>query len=223
MEAVILNSAGGITGGDSFDIEARAGTGSRLTLTTQAAERAYRAQPGEVGRVATRLRVENSARLDWLPQELILYQGGNLERRLDIALSGDAQLLMVEPVIFGRRAMGEHLSDARLSDRIRITRDGAPLYLDGAVLEGDLTRKLALPAIGNNAGAMASVVYVAPDATTHLAPIRSTLPESCGVSLLAEDTLVLRCLATDGFLLRRALLPVLDRLTDNTLPICWRL
>ena len=223
LEAIVINTAGGITGGDRFRIDAGAGAGSHLTLTTQAAERAYRAQPGETGRVSTRLSVAEGARIDWLPQELILFEGATLERRLEVDLAPDARLLLVEPVIFGRRAMGERLHDLRFNDRIAVNRDGKPIYRDGLQLSGDLVHTTARPATGGGAGAMACLVYVASDAEAHLAPIRAALPETGGASLIGADILVLRLLAPDGFALRRTLLPVLDRLTDNTLPASWRL
>ncbi len=84
---ILVNTAGGITGGDQFDLDISLQTGAQLTLTTQAAERAYRAQPGEVGQVTSRLSVQTGAALKWLPQELILFDRCALNRRLDIACS----------------------------------------------------------------------------------------------------------------------------------------
>src|SRR5947209_16279907 len=43
LSGVFVNTAGGIAGGDRFDIEIAAGKGSRLTLTSAAAEKVYRA------------------------------------------------------------------------------------------------------------------------------------------------------------------------------------
>lgn len=130
---------------------------------------------------------------------------------------------MVEPVIFGRAAMGETLTQAAFRDRIEVNRAGRPLYRDGVALGGNLARRLAAPATGSGMGAMASLLYVAPDAGAHLAPVRAALPDTGGASLLGPDVLALRLLATDGHALRRALLPVLDRLTGHTLPVSWRL
>lgn len=223
LEAIQINTAGGVTGGDRFRTEAHVGDHSRLTVTTQAAERAYRAQPGEIGHLTTRLSVGAGGRLDWLPQELILFQGSALSRRLEIDLAQDATLLMVEPVIFGRRAMGEKVSDAFWSDRISVDRSGRPLYRDGVRLSGDLAAGLSSPATGDGAGAMASLLYVAPDAALHLSGVRLALAASGGASLLADDVLAMRCLAADGFRLRRVLLPILDLLSGNTLPASWRL
>jgi len=223
VEAVIVNTAGGLTGGDLIEISARAQPGSALTMTTQAAERAYRAQPGEIARVRTHIDVRPAARLNWLPQELILFDRSALDRRLAIDLADDARLLMVEPMVFGRAAMGELLSEVSFNDRIRVSRGGQPLYLDGMSLSADVTSHLARPAIASGAGAMASMVYVAPDAAAQLDQVRALLPDTAGASLLRSDMVVLRLLAADGFEMRRSLIPILDLLSQNTLPTSWRL
>lgn len=223
LQCIVVNSAGGITGGDRFELQAEAGEGTRLILTTQAAERAYRAQPGPRGRVRTCLTVAQGARLDWLPQELILFEGCALDRRLTIELDAGARLLMVEPVVFGRAAAGERLGHAAFRDRIAVNRAGHPLYRDGIRLEGDLDAAMATPATAAGMRAMASLLYVAPDAEAHLAPLRQMLPETGGASLLAPDVLALRLLAPDSHALRIHLLPALDRLTGDALPTSWRL
>ena len=223
IEAILVNTAGGITGGDRFSLQIEALKGAVLTVTTQAAERAYRAQSGEVGRVHTRLTVHDGAFLKWLPQELILFDRSALRRSLEIDLGAQARLLMVEPVIFGRAAMPEVLRDVMFQDRIRITRAGQPLYIDGMDLRGDAATHLARPAIANGAGAMASIVMVDLNAQNHLKSLRALLPETAGASMLAEDVLVIRHLAADSFELRRRLIPVLNHLTKNTLPTSWRL
>ncbi|OLS52208.1 urease accessory protein UreD [Rhodovulum sulfidophilum] len=220
LEAVLVNTAGGITGGDRFSCSLQAEAGSHLRLTTQAAERAYRAQPGETGRVANRLTVAAGARLDWLPQETILFEGCRLERSLVAELAPGARLLLVEPLVFGRALMGESLHAARFRDRIEIRREGVPLYLDALRFEGDVAAQLARPAVAEGAGALASLVLVAPDAAAHLAPLRAILPAMGGASLLAEDVLALRLLAPDSYHLRKVLIPVLSRLTQ-ALPRSW--
>jgi urease accessory protein len=223
IEAILVNTAGGITGGDDYRLAMTVQENAALTLTTQAAERAYRAQPGEIGQVTTTLSVENGARLNWLPQELILFERCGLHRRLSINLDPGAQLLMVEPVVFGRALMNEDLRDVHFHDRISINRDARPLYVDGMRLDGDAARHLGHRAIADGAGAMASVVLVRADAEAPLAHIRAALPDTAGASLIAHDTLVIRLLAADSFELRRTLIPILNHLSDNTLPTSWRL
>ncbi len=220
LEAIVINTAGGLTGGDRVSLNAVAETGAHVSLTTQAAERAYRSAEGYA--VAnSHLTVEAGAQLSWLPQELILFEGAALRRNLRIELASDTQLLMVEPVVFGRAAMGERLHHVSFHDRIEISRNGAPLYRDAVQLDGDLVAQMARLARG--AGAMASLVFVAPDAERHLNAVRAMLPETGGASLLQPDLLAIRLVADDSFELRCALLPILDRLSGDTLPTSWRL
>ncbi|WP_298430896.1 urease accessory protein UreD [uncultured Jannaschia sp.] len=220
-QAVIVNTAGGVTGGDRFTLNATVEQDARLVLTTQAAERAYRAQPGAPGWIRNRLSVAGGGALDWLPQETILFEGSNLERDTRIDLDADARLLFVEPLIFGRRAMGETLTDLRFRDRVDIHRDGVPLFLDAAGFDGDAEAHLDRPHIAGGARAIALIVVVAPEAETHLAPLRAMLPATAGASLIGPDLLVARILAPDGFALRAALMPILRRLSGAPLPRPW--
>ncbi len=222
LEAIMINTSGGLTGGDRFSTDVAAGPGCDVVLTTQAAERAYRSS-GCTARVESRLTVGENARMCWLPQELIVFEGSALKRRLRIELDETGRLLMVEPVIFGRRAMGERLGQIALHDQIDIRRDGQPLYLDHIRLDGDAERQLSANAIAGGAAAMASAVFVAPEAEARLDRVRSLLPDTGGASLIAPGVLVLRLLAKDGFLLRRALVPILEILKGAPLPRSWSL
>lgn len=221
VEAVLINTAGGITGGDRFEIAAAAAAGTALSLTTQTAERAYRAQPGETGHLTTTLRVSRDACLHWLPQETILFNGSALVRKLRIDLEPGARLLVAEPLIFGRTEMGETVKTALFSDCIEVRRDDQPLFIDRTAFTGDIAAHLARPHVANGARAMALIVYIAPDAEARLGRLRSLLPEIAGASLIGTDVLVARCLAADGYDLRETLLPALKFLSDAELPKCW--
>ncbi len=221
LQAVLVNTAGGVTGGDRFETNAHAASGTHLTLTTQACERAYRAQPDQSGQIRTRLSVSDGARLNWLPQETILFNGCALDRRLSVDLTHGAELLLVEPLIFGREAMGEVLLTAQLNDRIDIRRAGLPLYLDALHLDGDVQALMQRRFVGGDARAVANVVFVSHRAEAQLDPVREMLPDTAGASLLRPDVLVLRLLAPDGFDLRRTLIPILTRLNGHPLPRCW--
>ncbi len=222
LEAIVINTSGGLTGGDAMTIRATALEDASLTLTTQAAERGYKSALG-TAHVRTHLTAAQNATLRWLPQELILYDAAALDRRLDIDLDAQARLLLVEPIIFGRTAMGEVLATCELRDRIMIRVGGSPYYADGATLSGAFAPHQMQRAGLNGAAAMASVVYRAPDAEAHLDPVRALLTETGGASLLSGDLLVVRLVAPGAMELRRSLIPVLDRLSQNTLPKSWRL
>lgn len=223
VEAVLVNTAGGITGGDRFRIAAESTPGGALTLTTQAAERAYRAQPGECGQLTTTLRVGRDGRLQWLPQETILFNGSALSRKIRVDLAPGASLLLAEPLIFGRTEMGEVVSDARFRDCIDIRRYGQPLFLDRMAFWGDIAAHLDRPHVARGARAMALIVYVDSEASLRLNRLRAMLPETAGASLIGADVLVARFLAADGYELRQTLLPTLTFLSDADLPKCWTL
>jgi urease accessory protein len=220
---VYVNTAGGITGGDRFVIEGLATADSRMTLTTQAAERIYRAKGSEVGSLATHLNVEANARLDWLPQETILYNHCALRRNLRIDIATGATTLMVEPLVFGRITMGERLRQIQFTDNVRVYRDGNLVFADATRLIGDAYTQLSSAFTAAGMGAGASILYAAPDADLYLSHMRDLAPELGGVSLIRPGILFARILAPDSYELRKSLIPMIERLRGADLPKTWTL
>ena len=219
-EAVLINSAGGLTGGDRLDWAAEVSDGGRLALTTQACEKIYRARDGEAS-VATTLTVGADARLDWLPQETILFDGGALTRRLDADLAARARLLAVEAVVLGRTAMKETVRAGALRDRWRIHRDGRLAFADDLRLKGSIADVAARAPMLAGARAFASLLLVADDAIRFLEPLRACLGRLGGASAF-DGKLFARMAAPDGFALRRVLVPALSILRDGApLPRVW--
>ena len=128
-EAVLLNTAGGLTGGDRMNLDVTLGARAEATLTTAAAEKIYRARDGDAT-IGVKLALGAGARLAWLPQATILFDGSRLDRRTDVQLAGDARFLGVEFLIFGRQAMGEDVHLGACRDAWRIRRDGALVFAD---------------------------------------------------------------------------------------------
>jgi urease accessory protein len=223
LEAVLINTAGGVTGGDRFSTSVTAHENARINVTTQAAERIYRAPSSDAGQMINQIEVAKGAQLFWLPQETILFEGARLRRSLDVKIDPDATFLMVEPLVFGREASGETLDACSIQDRVSISSQGSPLYLDHIKLDGDLTGQLARAAVANGERAMASVILVHPHAKQMLPACRDMLPQTAGASLPSETVLVVRLLARDSFELRNDLLPILKLLTNDTVPKNWRL
>jgi hypothetical protein len=86
LEAVLINTSGGVTGGDTLSWTLEAGPMTQAVVTTQACERIYKST-GEAGLQNSVIRVANGASLFWLPQETILFDGGRFRRTLDVALT----------------------------------------------------------------------------------------------------------------------------------------
>ena len=223
IEAVIINTAGGVTGGDKFSTSITAGETAQISITTQAAERIYRAPDANAGVMKAKLRVKEHGQLYWLPQETILFDRCRLQRRLDVDVHYTSKFLMLEALVFGRQASGEELRSCFIKDTVNITSAGKPLYLDSVMIDGDISAILQRAAIANGARALASIVLVDPAAKQMLGEVRALLPPTGGASLLADTVLVIRLLAEDSFALRQILLPVLNHLTDNAVPKNWKL
>ena len=223
IETVIINTAGGVTSGDKFTTTITAHENSQISITTQAAERIYRARDTLVGEIQTSLCLQKNAQLYWLPQETILFDGARLKRRLDVDLHSSAKFLMVEPLVFGREASGEKLLSGMLDDRVSISSNGQPIYIDRIKLKDNITDQLMRPALANNSHAVVSIVLAKPNAKLLLEPVRALLPQKAGASILNDNILVVRMLAQDSHEMRTATFPILTLLTHNTVPKNWRL
>src|SRR5436190_1323961 len=162
LSAVFVNTAGGIASGDRFDIDIAAGEATRLTLTTAAAEKVYRAA-GPAAQLNIALKAGAGAHLAWLPQETILFDRARIIRRIDIDLAEDASLLLCEIVIFGRAAMGEKMLHGEFVDRWRLRRGGKLVFAETVRLDGDIGAKLARPAVANGGVAIGTALIVPGD------------------------------------------------------------
>lgn len=226
LEAVLINTAGGLTGDDHMQWTAEIAPGGRAVLTTQACERIYRSIGGPA-RVETKLSVGANAHLDWLPQETIMFASSQLDRRIDIDLGPGASLTAVEAFLLGRDAMGEIALDARLRDNWRIRRNGRLLHAEATRLDGTLSERDGLSLLAGKR-AFATVLHVAPDADAcarRLAALRSLLPDDGRIAASANgERLVVRALAQTGLALRRLIVPILAELSGaGTLPRLWHL
>jgi urease accessory protein len=227
LTAALINTAGGLAGGDRFEWGVELDDDARCTVVTQACEKVYRAD-GEAATVSVALKLGRGARLDWLPQETILFDGARLDRTFEIHVADGARLLAVEAVLLGRRAMGEHTPFVHLRDRWRVWKAEDLIFadevrLDQTPLDQNLRSGAALL---NGAGAYASVLYVGDDHADRAATMRDLMDAGRdhvqGGASAFEGKLFCRMLARDGLALRKVLLPVLEALRDGEpLPRLW--
>ena len=220
LEAVIVNTGGGMTGGDRFSIELTVGEGASLIAGTAAAEKIYRSSGADAD-MDVRLTLEPNARLAWLPQETILFDRARLKRRIDIDLADGASLIMAEAVIFGRAAMDEAMEQGFFTDAWRIRRGGKLIYADTARLDGAIAGKMAERAVTNGGIAIATVL-VAPGGETALEQVRALSETFSGeVGISAWNGLaVARLCAKDGAALRHDLIAALAAL-GTPVPRLW--
>jgi urease accessory protein len=221
LSAVFVNTAGGIAGGDHFGIDIAAGEGARLTLTTAAAEKIYRADSSPA-QLDISLKAAAGAHLGWLPQETILFDRARVSRRIDIDLADSASLLLCEIVVFGRAAMGERMQSGEFVDRWRVRRGGRLVFAETIRLDGDIGSKLASPAIAKGGAAIGTALIVPGDEA--LVERIRTLSESFGgeVGISSWNGFAIaRFCAQDAARLRADMMAVLGRASGAALPRLW--
>ena len=221
LSAVFVNTAGGVAGGDRFDIAIAAGEGARLTLTTAAAEKIYRAtsKPAELN---ISLRAEDGAHLAWLPQETILFDRARVTRRIDIDLAEAASLLLCEIVVFGRSAMGEVMRHGEFVDRWRVRRAGRLVFAETVRLDGNIGEKLAKSAIVRGGVAIGTALIVPGDEALieRIRAASECFGGEVGISAWNGFAIARFC-AQDAARLRADVMAVLARASGRALPRLW--
>ena len=219
LSGVFVNTAGGVAGGDRFDIEISAADAARLTLTTAAAEKVYRA-PGAPAQLNIALKAAG-AHLAWLPQETILFDRARVHRRFDIELDEAASLLLCEIVVFGRTAMGERMEQGEFVDRWRLSRGGRLVFAETVRLDGDIGAKLGRSAIAKGGAAIGTALIVPGDEAL-IEKIREASDSFSGeVGISAWNGFAMaRFCAQDAARLRADMMAVLAH-TGAALPRLW--
>ena len=220
LSAVFVNTAGGVAGGDRFDIDIAAGERARLTLTTAAAEKIYRAEssPAELN---ISLKAAAGAHLCWVPQETILFDRARVSRKIDIDLAESASLVLCEIVVFGRAAMGERMQKGEFVDRWRVRRGGRLVFAETIRLDGDIGGRLAKSAIAKGAAAIGTALIVPGDEALveRIRTLSGSFGGEVGISAWNGFAMVRFC-AQDAARLRADMIAVLGS-SGSALPRIW--
>ena len=226
FEAVLINTAGGLTGGDRLDWSVGIGAGASAAVTTQTCEKVYRASYG-IAKVGCRMSVGEGGRLAWLPQETIVFDNSAFRRTIEVDLATDAEALIVEATVLGRRAMGEGVVQARFADRWRVRREGRLIHAEDFAIGPDAGRQLAAPPALGRASCVATVLVLAEDAERQLDAVRTIIGDAGGASawtVAGSGKLLARLIADDSYQLRKRLIPLIELLNGRAgLPKVWTL
>jgi urease accessory protein len=222
LEALQVNTGGGIAGGDRVETRYELGAGADLVHTTSSAERVYRS-PGAPARLDVCLALASGSRLDWLPQQTIVYAGARLERSIEVDMTEDSRLLMVEAMTFGRPSSVEGVAPVGLNDQWRVRRGSRLVFAEAVRLSGELAEALARPAVAGSARASALVLLLAADAADLVEPLRSVIESDlCETGVSAWDgLLVARTLARRPGDLISTLARAIPLLSGRAMPRVW--
>lgn len=225
VDAVLINTSGGLTGGDVVSVEVKLSEGAQATVTTPGCERIYRSL-GTMAVIHHSLDVGRGARLDWLPQETILFDQSRLQRRVEVQLCGDAEVTIAEAILFGRTAMGETVRSGFLRDFWTIHHDGRIVLADATRVSEPFAQTLLEPTVLRGYLGVACVVHVGKHLEAKRDALRAAFSNSegcrAGVSMV-NGALLARIVAPNGRALRNVLVRAIDGVRDRRpLPRNWQ-
>jgi len=215
-EAVLINTAGGIAGGDRLQFAVTARPNASIAVTSQAAEKIYRALD-EPARIVTLLKACEAAKLAWLPQETIVFNRGRLSRETEIDVSSGAELLALEWLVLGRAALGEEVVGGHISESWRVKKDGRLIWADGFRATDETFPHLHRKALLSNCKAVATLIYFGPQLDARLGFLRdivASLECHCAATSVG-GLIIVRFAAKVSSDLRRALQSMLQQFSEE--------
>jgi urease accessory protein len=218
-EAVLVNTSGGVAGGDRLQTDVMAIEDASIAVTTQAAEKVYRAIH-ESAHITTTLRARDSAKLAWLPQETIVFNRARVRRRTQIEVSSAAELLALEWLVLGRAAHGEKISSGEITDNWRVMKDGRLIWADSFRATDDVFPHLSRKALLSDCTALATLLYFGPNLDERLRFLRdlaSSFECQCAATLVG-GLMVVRFAARVSCDLRAALRDMLQQFGNQLGP-----
>jgi urease accessory protein len=218
QEAVFVNTSGGIAGGDHLECSVTAMDNASIAVTTQAAEKVYRAINAPAY-ITTTLKARDAAKLAWLPQETIVFNRARVCRRTQIEVTSGSELLALEWLVLGRAAHGERVSAGEITDSWRVMKDGRLVWADSFRVTDDVFPHVCRKALLSDCTALATLLYFGPDLGERLQFLRdlaASLECQCAATLVG-GLMVVRFAAKVSCDLRAALRNVLQQFS-NQLP-----
>jgi urease accessory protein len=170
-EAVLVNTSGGVAGGDRLETNVTAMEDASIAVTTQAAEKVYRALK-ESAHILTTLKTRDTAKLAWLPQETIVFNRARVSRETHLEVTSGTELLALEWLVLGRAAHGEKLSAGTITDRWRVVKDGRLVWADSFRITDEVVPHLCRKALLSGCTAVATLVYFGTELGANLKLVR---------------------------------------------------
>lgn len=223
-EAVLVNTAGGLTGGDIFDAKLRADGDTHLTVSTQTAERVYCALGPQAAKITIDMELCGKASLHWLPQETILFDGAGFSRHLKVEMDDAASFLASEMMVFGRTAMHETVRQGNISDQWRISRDGRLIHAEALRLDGHIDEKLLQPASADGGVCVTTTLYVSRDAEAKADAVRSFFKNHDDVRTAVsawDGKLVIRSVCGNTARLKKLMAQFIEQFRNIANPRVW--
>lgn len=225
-EAVLINTAGGYTGGDYCKLKIEVDKDSKVLISGQAAEKVYKCIDGKV-KIINQIYLGEKSKFLWLPQELIMFNESRIKRCNTINLSQSSMFFGVESVVFGRHKMGEKVYEGMFDERWKIILNNKLIFSDFSFIDGDINQKIKNPAILDGSNSMSSIIFYKNNMGNLLDKIRNSivdLPCETGVSMILNNLMVFRLVSKNSRILKEAISKIFYLIfPDLELPKTWRI
>jgi urease accessory protein len=222
-ELVLVNTAGGLTSGDNFFYNIDIINKSKIFVTTQTAERVYKGI-NDNAEIKVTLSVDDTSDLFWIPQELILFNNCNLNRKIEVNLKSNSNFLLAESTIFGRTAMGEFLEKGFFKDNWKIYLNEKLIHAEALSLTGNIKDKLSSIASTDNGVAICNIFISGKNFLSKEDLLIKTLKNS-EIILSSHskwnDKMLIRIVSKDAFELKLIKKKLISYLSDKNLPKVW--
>jgi urease accessory protein len=218
--AVILHPPAGVAAGDTLDIDVDVEAGAHAVIATPGATKWYKSL-GRAASQTVRIAVGENARLDWLPQENIVFDDARPRIATAVSVKTGGSAIGWDALVLGRQASGERWSRGTLQLDTRILCEDVPLWIEQSQCDADSPLRGALPAL-DDLNVMGTLWAVGAGATQALAEaLAEELPHTpalrAGVTCLSNGShtmLLLRALGTDMEAVRHLMVASWTRLRE---------
>ena len=222
-ELVLINTTGGITCNDKIEINALIEK-SELSICTQAAEKIY-AGIGDPAKVEININLNNSS-LYWLPKELILFNNSKLDRKININLLNNSNLIFCETSIFGRKAMSEQINNLSFFDQWKININSSLKHFEAINIKESINDNFNNNYSFANKSSL-STILIFGEIINQIEPelrniIKNIENHYCEMTKF-DDKIIIRSLADDNYDLKKTLNYIMKNIIYDKLPKSWDL
>jgi urease accessory protein len=178
---VLVHPPGGLVGGDMLDIHVTVGPGAHGLVTTPGATRFYKSESGLASQ-SLKARVEDDARLEWLPLEAIAYNQCDALNRAEFDLAPGAEMMTWDVTALGLPAAEKPFTDGTFRQHLEIK----GVWLERGTLHAKDTRLMNSPLGLAGHKCLATLVFARGSA---ISPARLAQGLACARELLEAHTL----------------------------------
>ncbi len=216
---VLVHPPSGLVGGDTLDMHVTVGQGAHGLVTTPGATRFYRSEAG-LATQQVHARLQDGARLEWLPLEALAYSGCDALNLARFELAPTAELMIWDLTALGLPHAQQPFERGTFRQHLEIPN----VWLERGTIDAEDARLMNSPLGLAGQRCMATLVFAAGSA---LAPGRAEAALDAARTVIESSPLRLQAGATQPHpqvIVLRVLAPVVEPAMQLLRPVwaAWR-